>query len=145
MLNMKYTKDNTVYPVEFSIISNNVVELKGDFPVQSDGFMLSRPDREDNWDYSDFVTVYRNVDSGIQFSNDYSIYTPKLLPEQATPVDFSYKPTPEELEEQERKRKEIGAIPTNAELSNALMELAQNINDIENAIVEIGNMFEEVI
>lgn len=96
MLNMNYIGDSTIYPVEFSTISDNVVHLKGDFPVLADGFYLSRPDCNDNWDYSTYTTVYREIDGGAQFSNDGSIYTP---PEPA-PEPEPYEPTLEEVKEQ---------------------------------------------
>lgn len=141
MLNMNYIGDSTIYPVEFSTISNNVVQLKGDFPVLADGFTLSRPDHDDNWDYSEYMTVYREIDGGAQFSNDGSIYTPsESTPEPDFPPIEPYEPTPEELAKMEQKRKEAAAIPTNAELSAAVMELAENISDIEDAIAEIGSM-----
>lgn len=101
MLNMKYIRDNTVYPIEFRTISDNVVELKGDFPVLTDGFTLSRPDHNDDWDYSDFTTIYRILDDSVQFSNDESIYVePKPEPELPPDISYeSYEPTLSELQE----------------------------------------------
>lgn len=96
MLNMKYIGNSTVYPVEFNTVSDNVVELKGDFPVLTDGFALSRPDHDDNWDYSAYTTVYREIDGGAQFSNDGSIYTPP----EPTPEPEPHEPTLEEVKEQ---------------------------------------------
>lgn len=132
---MNYIGDSTIYPVEFNIISANVVELKGNFPVKNIGFVLSRTDHKDNWDYSTYTTVYQEISDGAQFSNDGSIYTP-LEP------DFSdleqYQPAPEELAEMEQKRKEAAAIPNNAELSVAVMEIAENISDIQDAVAELG-------
>lgn len=93
---MNYIGDNTVYPVEFSTISNNAVELKGDFPALTNGFTLSRPDHDDNWDYSAYTTVYQEIDGGAQFSNDGSIYTPP----EPTPELEPYEPTLEEIKEQ---------------------------------------------
>lgn len=75
MLNMNYIGDNATYPINFNLISDNIVELKGDFPIRTDGFTLSRPDHNDNWDYSAYTTVYREIDGGAQFSNDGSVYT----------------------------------------------------------------------
>lgn len=135
MLNMKYVGSDEIYPVEFSTVSTNVVQLKGDFPVLTDGFALSRPDHDDNWDYSAYTTVYCEIDGGAQFSNDGSIYVPPDIPNIEP-----YEPTFEELAEMEQKRKEAAAIPTNTELSVAVMELAENISDIEDAIAEIGSM-----
>lgn len=77
MLNMTYINDSVVYPVSFSSISKNIVELKGDFQIRTSGFTLSRPDHDDNWDYSAYTTVYREIDGGVQFSNDGSVYTPE--------------------------------------------------------------------
>lgn len=112
MLNMNYIGDSIIYPIEFNIVSDNVVELKGDFPVLTDGFILSRPGYNDNWDYSTYTTVYQEINDGAQFSNDGSIYTPPEL-------DFSdleqYQPAPEELAEMEQRTKETAAVPTNAE------------------------------
>lgn len=96
MLNMNYIGDSTIYPVEFGTISNNVVQLKGDFPVLTDGFVLSRPEHDDNWDYSAYATVYREIDGGAQFSNDGSIYTPP----ESTPDSEPYEPTLEEVKAQ---------------------------------------------
>lgn len=96
MLKMKYIGDSIVYPVEFSIISDNVVQLKGEFPVLTDGFALSRPDHDDDWDYSAYTTVYYEIDGGAQFSNDGSIYTPP----EPLPEPEPYIPTLEEIKEQ---------------------------------------------
>lgn len=75
MLNMTYIGDNTTHPINFNLISKNIVELKGDFSIRTDGFTLSRPEHDDNWDYSAYTTVYREIDGGAQFSNDGSVYT----------------------------------------------------------------------
>lgn len=96
MLNMNYIGDSAIYPVEFSAISNNVIELKGAFPVLTDGFYLSRPDYDDNWDYSAYTTVYREIDGGVQFSNDGSIYEPP----EPEPDPEPYEPTLEEIKDQ---------------------------------------------
>lgn len=138
---MNYIGDSTIYPIEFNAISNNVVELKGDFPVLTDGFTLSRPNHDDNWDYGAYTTVYREIDGGAQFSNDGSIYTsPKSPPIPDIPDMVPYEPTEEELKEMEQRRLEAQATPTNAELSVAVMELAESISDIEDAIAELGSM-----
>lgn len=101
MLNMNYIGDSTIYPIEFSTISDNVVELKGDFPVLTEGFILSRPDYDDNWDYSTYTTIYRELNDSVQFSNDGSIYTPpEPTPEPEEPDYEPYEPTLEEIKEQ---------------------------------------------
>lgn len=134
MLNMNYLGSSAVYPVEFNTISKNVVELKGNFPVLTDGFFLSRTDHEDNWDYRAYATVYREIDGGAQFSNDGSVY---IEPEMSDSIPEL---TEDEMEEMQRKALEAQAIPTNEELSVAVMELAENIADIEDAVAELGKM-----
>ncbi len=101
MLNMNYIGDSTIYPVEFNIISTNVVELKGDFPVLTSGFFLSRPDHEDNWDYSAYTTVYHQIDNGVQFSNDNSVYVPpEPIPDMPDIPFEPYEPSLEEMKQQ---------------------------------------------
>lgn len=98
MLNMNYKGKHIIYPIKFQKISKNVVELKGDFPIRTDGFVLSRPEREDNWEYPDYTTIYRKIDGGVQFSNDGSVYIePESMPEFPNISFGSYEPTPEEL------------------------------------------------
>lgn len=94
MLNMKYIGSEDNYTVNLRNISKSITELKGDFPVKTSGFTLSRIDREDNWDYSAYTTIYRKIDGGVQFSNDGSVYV-KPVETPATP----YVPTLEEVKE----------------------------------------------
>lgn len=101
MLNMKYIGDETIYPVEFKTITDNVVELNGDFPVLTNGFTLSRFGHKDNWNYEDFTTVYREVSGGVQFSNDGSVYVaPDPIPEPVIPEYKPHEPTLEEIKGQ---------------------------------------------
>lgn len=79
MLKMKYIGLKTEYEIEFSNLTKNIVQVKGDVPAKTHGFTLSRPGMEDNWDYSAFTTVYRELDGVIQFSNDGSVYVPPKL------------------------------------------------------------------
>lgn len=74
MLELKYLNSKEIYKVNFIKKVNNICELIGDFPIQTDGFILSRENMNDNWDYSRFNTVYREIDGGCQFSNDGSVY-----------------------------------------------------------------------
>ncbi|EOS35011.1 hypothetical protein C804_01137 [Lachnospiraceae bacterium A4] len=107
MLELKYINLKTSYEVEFFQISENIIEIRGDFPVKTHGFTLSRPGQNDDWDYSDFTTIYRILDDSIQFSNDESIYVePK--PEPELPPDISYEPYEPTLSElQESKIREM--------------------------------------
>lgn len=77
MLNMKYVGIEEIHKINFKRISENVVEISGNFPVKEVGFTLSRVGKDDNWDYSYYTKIYRETENGVQFSNDGSIYIEK--------------------------------------------------------------------
>nr|DAO52738.1 MAG TPA: hypothetical protein [Caudoviricetes sp.] len=74
MLKLKYLNDTEEYQVEFSKISKNICQLKGEFPVKREGFFLSRIGENDNWDYTSYKTIYRQIENAVQFSNNESVY-----------------------------------------------------------------------
>lgn len=74
MLELRYKGNETYYLVEFRNISKHIVELKGSFPAQTDGFTLSRIGKKDRWDYLAFTTIYNQDDGWVQFSDDGSVY-----------------------------------------------------------------------
>lgn len=74
MLKLTYLGDTNSYLVSFSNVSNNIVQITGEFPIKEVGFYLSREDKRDKWDYSEYKTVYKEIDGGVQFSNDGSVY-----------------------------------------------------------------------
>lgn len=102
MLIMKYEGLKTEYTVIFSRISDHVVQLLGDFPAKAKGFTLSREGKEDNWDYSGFNTIYREIDGGVQFSDDGSVYVAPPEPE-PEPDPEPYVPTLEEVKEYKKQ------------------------------------------
>lgn len=105
MLNMNYINSTIKYAVNFKTITSNIIEIKGDFPIQTDGIQISRDKKPDDiWDYSDYTTIYREIEGGVQFSNDGSAY---VEPE-PTPEPEPYVPTVEEV--RERKVAEMNAI-----------------------------------
>ena len=67
MLKLKYLDSNKTYDVSFFVVTDNIVEIIGDFPIQTTGFTLSRSECDDNWDYSNFTTIYRKIENGVQF------------------------------------------------------------------------------
>lgn len=77
---LQYLDDSSTYEVEFKKISKNVVQITGDFPVKTTGFTLSRPNMNDDWDYSEYTTVYKEIEGGVQFSNDGSVYVEPVIP-----------------------------------------------------------------
>lgn len=96
MLKLKYISDEEIYDVEFRTVSNNIVELMGDFPIKDTGFTLSRTEHEDNWDYTGYTTVYREIEGGVHFSNDGST-RPEIIPDTDTDIEYvPYIPTLDE-------------------------------------------------
>lgn len=106
MLNLKYLKSKTTYPVEFSRVSANVVQILGNLPFEDKGFNLSREGKNDPWNYKDYTTLYREIEGGLQFSDDGSVYVEPVKPD---PVpDEPYVPTLEEVKA--AKKQEIYAM-----------------------------------
>mgnify|MGYP001095521257 CR=1 FL=1 len=108
MLNLQYVGDTTKYPVNFRKVSDHIVQVTGRIPIKLSGFTLSRL-VEDAWktDYSKYNTVYREIDGGIQFSDDGSVYTAPPIPE-PEPEPEPYIPTLEEIKA--GKKQEIGMM-----------------------------------
>lgn len=95
MLTLKYTGQETVHNVVFSRISANVVQVLGDLPFSDAGFTLSRSGKNDKWGYPEYTTLYRQVEGGLQFSKDDSVYVEPVIPD---PVpEEPYIPTLEEV------------------------------------------------
>lgn len=78
MLNLKYIGESISYPISFKNISDTICQITGDFPVKAGGFTLSRIGKNDAWNYSGYATVYRRIDGGAQFSNDESVFIPRI-------------------------------------------------------------------
>ena len=116
---LKYKNEETTYDVEFKKISKNIVEIKGNFPIKDVGFTLSRPGMNDNWDYSEFITVYNEVDSGAQFSNDGSVYVVPVVPV----------PTDEELAEKEERERV-------ASIKNEINELKTQLESTDYKVIK---------
>ena len=106
MILLRYSGEKTSYAVNFARISKHILQVKGDFPAKGNGFILYRMENPDDpWDYLAYKTVYREIDGGIQFSDDGSIYVAPSEPE-PTPEPEPYVPTLEEVKE--TKKQEIG-------------------------------------
>lgn len=108
MLNLQYVGDTTKYPVSFRRISDHIVQVTGKIPIKLSGFTLSRL-VSDDWkqNYSRYNTVYREINGGVQFSDDGSVYVapPKPEPE---PEPEPYIPTLDEIKA--AKRQEIAMM-----------------------------------
>ena len=109
MLKLKYIGDEESYDVEFRTVANNIVELVGNFLIKDTGFTLSRAEHEDNWDYKGYTTVYREIEGGVQFSNDGSVYVEPEQPSEPDTPDYEpYVPTLDEVKES--KVKEMNTV-----------------------------------
>lgn len=103
MLNLQYVGDATKYPVSFRKISEHIIQVTGKIPVKLSGFTLTRI-IADEWqaDYSRYNTVYRELNGGVQFSNDGSVYVAPPEPD-PLPEPEPYVPTLEEVKESKKQ------------------------------------------
>ena len=105
MVILKYVGSKSSYEVDFKRISPHVVQIIGDIPLKTKGFTLSRDELDDGWNYKGFKTVYREIEGGVQFSDDGSVYVAPPEPE-PEPEPEPYVPTLEEVKAM--KLQEIG-------------------------------------
>ncbi len=111
MINLKYKGSETIYEVRFSRVSPHIVQVLGVMPFEDKGFTLSRAGKDDSWDYSKYTTLYKEVNGGLQFSDDGSIYVAPIKPD-PIPEPEPYIPTLEEM--QEAKVAEMSVMQENA-------------------------------
>lgn len=80
MLNLQYVNEKTYYQVNFKYLSENIVQITGDFPIKTKGFKLSRIGSPEViiGNYADYKTVYKEIENGSMFSNDGSVYVEPL-------------------------------------------------------------------
>lgn len=79
MLTLKYAGEKTGYEVSFKSVNEHIIQITGYFPVKQKGFLLYRDGVDEPLgDYTDYKTVYREVEHGAQFSDDESVYTVPL-------------------------------------------------------------------
>lgn len=96
---------NSEVPVQGNVkkISGNVIEITG-VEINLSGFHLITSTGSVFGKYEDYTTLYREIESGFQLSNDGSVYVePEPVPEPEP-----YEPTLEELKEQ--KISEVGSV-----------------------------------
>lgn len=145
MINLQYVGETEKYPVSFKRISQNIVQVKGSLPIKQNGFTLSRI-IEDDWhpDYSDFNTIYREINGGAQFSNDGSVYAAPAISEPVEPEP--YIPTLEESKEY--KKQEIRSAYQMAKAAGVDVELSAGTEHFplsdEDITFLIGKQFEMV-
>lgn len=96
MLKLKYTDADNEYDVLFERISPHVVQVLGELPFKDSGFTLSRAGKNDPWHYLGYTTLYREIEGGLQISDDGSVYVAPpepVQPEEPEP----YVPTLEDV------------------------------------------------
>ena len=96
MLSLTYLGTKVTYEVDFSRVSPHVVQVLGDLPFSDKGFTLSRSGKKDPWDYPGYTTLYKEIEGGLQFSDDGSVYTEPVKPD-PIPDSEPYIPTLEEV------------------------------------------------
>ena len=76
MLSFQYISDTKTYNVSFEKLNKNHVKILGDIPVRTNAFILGRIGEPEVFtgDYSEYTTVYKEIDGGVIFSNDGSEY-----------------------------------------------------------------------
>lgn len=73
MYTLRYRKEDEVYEVDAVKRDAHHVEITGDYPVQTDGFIINREGYIDNWDYTQYTTIYKEILDGAIFSDDGSV------------------------------------------------------------------------
>lgn len=82
MIKIKFLDRDALYPVSFSQDSAHVCTTIGEgIPQDTCGFQTFRMNGQPLGDRSDFTTIYRILENGIQWSNDGSIWTEPPAPE----------------------------------------------------------------
>ena len=82
MIKIKFLDRDVFYPVSFTQDSAHVCTTIGEgIPQDTCGFQTFRMNGQPLGDRSDFTTIYRILDNGIQWSNDGSIWTEPPAPE----------------------------------------------------------------
>ena len=88
----KYIGKEQEYDVSFALISEHVVRLTGDAQAYDTGFVLSREGRNDDWNYSQFRTVFSIGEGYVEYSDDGSVYEEpeqtEDVPESGDPSDY---------------------------------------------------------
>ena len=163
MLELKYIGESISYLISFRNLSETICQITGDFPVKAGGFTLSRIEKDDAWDYSGYSTIYRQIDGGAQFSNDGSVFIPRVtfssgtggtLTGETTQKAYNYEdleiPTPEPAENYVFAGWEP-EIPASGEISDdqrfrAVFEYISPLNEVqENKVAEMNAAMESAI
>ena len=124
MLELTYNGSEVKFEVSFRTISEHVCEVVGSVPHATTGFTLSRIGKQDGWDYSGYTTIFRELDNGVQYSNDGSVYVPPVPPpEPPKPLEPTLDETKDaKVAEMEMARQERIAYGAEVQLSDGTKE-----------------------
>lgn len=79
MIKIKFNNEDKFREVEFSR-TEHTVTLKGITEINTSGFNTYRLTGQQLGDFSDFITVYRQGENYIEYSNDGSVYEEPIKP-----------------------------------------------------------------
>ena len=117
MAYIKYKQTKAVQMAKVSRVTDHVIRITGDVPVNIKGFRLyldkACQHTLDNGEYESYNTLYRTGDGWHELSNDGSVYTEQVAPVQP-------EPTKEELAEQARQEQ--------------ILQVTAQINDLKKQI-----------
>ena len=120
MIKIKFLNERVFRNVEFSIISDNIVQLVGNIAENTSGFKTYKQNGTEIGDFSKYTTVYQKVDGGFQFSADGSKTTSK------TTITFA-----------EMKEKVIALESENEVLKSQLEETQNQLTDTQLALCDV--------
>ena len=99
MIKIKFLDQDALYPVSFTQDSAHVCTTIGEgIPQDTCGFQTFRMNGQPLGDRSDFTTIYRILDGGIQWSNDGSVWIEPIMQEIPLPDPELVAPQPTQLD-----------------------------------------------
>ena len=73
-MKLQYIGTSIFYDVDVMAILPNVIQVTGSRLIMKESGFILIDDEDNEYDYSDYSTLYRTVDGGFQYSNDGSIW-----------------------------------------------------------------------
>lgn len=79
MISIRFMDSEKIYAALFKQLNKNIIRLLGDIPSNTSGFVILKSGTDKILgDYSDFTTVYRKIDGGVEYSNNGMVYVEHL-------------------------------------------------------------------
>lgn len=79
MINLQYINETEIYNVKINQVNKNIIRVIGNIPSKTNGFIILKNNTDKILgDYSDFTTIYRELDDGVEFSNNNTTYIKNL-------------------------------------------------------------------